>query len=108
MSLPYQLQPCWYISTTHSNCPTCSTDRSLPCYPDRVGVLVCLQDQLAPAVAGAFPDAAHFVLSAQQLIASSITPVCSLSLRGVLVYGAALHAFDALANLIEAGVDAGA
>jgi hypothetical protein len=70
-------------------------------------VATALQDQLGPAVAGAFPDAAQFVLSAQQLMASSITPEVAASLRSVLVYGAGLHAFDALATLIEAGVDAG-
>lgn len=70
-------------------------------------VVTALQDQLGPAVAGAFPDAAQFVLSAQQLMASSITPDVAASLRSVLVYGAGLHAFDTLATLIEAGVDAG-
>lgn len=70
-------------------------------------VVTSLQDQLGPAVAGAFPDAAQFLLSAQQLMASSITPDVAASLRSVLVYGAGLHAFDALATLIEAGVDAG-
>lgn len=79
----------------------------MACNSDDECVLALLQDQLGPAVAGAFPDAAHFVLSAKQLMASSITPVCSSSLRSVLVYGADLHAFDALATLIEAGVDAG-
>jgi hypothetical protein len=66
-----------------------------------------VQDQLSPAVAGAFPDAAQFVLSVQQLMASSITPEVAASLRSVLVYGADLHAFDALTTLIEAGVNAG-
>jgi hypothetical protein len=66
-----------------------------------------IQDQLSPAVAGAFPDAAQFVLSAQQLTASSITPEVAASLRSVLVYGADLHAFDALTTLIQAGVNAG-
>lgn len=66
-----------------------------------------MQDQLAPAVAAAFPDAAQFVLSAQQLLASSITPDLAAGLRSVLVYGAGLQAFDALSALIQAGVDAG-
>lgn len=58
-------------------------------------------------MAGAFPDAAQFVLSAEQLAASNITPDLAAGLRSVLVYGADLHAFDVLATLIAAGVDAG-
>lgn len=58
-------------------------------------------------MAGAFPDAAQFVLSAQQLVASNITPELASSLHSVLVYGADLHAFDVLATLIGAGVNAG-
>lgn len=58
-------------------------------------------------MAGAFPDAAQFVLSAQQLMSSSITPELAAGLRSVLVYGADLQAFDVLATLIGAGVDAG-
>lgn len=58
-------------------------------------------------MAGAFPDVAHFVLSAQQLLASSITPQVADTLRSVLVYGADLHAFDVLGTLISAGVNAG-
>lgn len=66
-----------------------------------------MQDQLGPAVAGAFPDAAQFVLSAQQLLASSITPELADSLQSVLVYGADLQALDVLTSLISAGVNAG-
>jgi hypothetical protein len=58
-------------------------------------------------VAGAFPEAAQFVLSAQQLMSSSITPELAAGLRSVLVYGADLQAFDVLATLIGTGVDAG-
>lgn len=67
-----------------------------------------MQDPLSPAVAGAFPDAAHFVMSTQQLLASSITAELAPTLRSVLVYGAGLHAYDVLQKLIKAGVDSGA
>ena len=66
-----------------------------------------LQEQLGPAVAAAFPEAAQFVLSAEQLLASSITPDLAASLHSVLVYGADLHALDVLSSIIHAGVKAG-
>jgi hypothetical protein len=95
-----QAMPC------KGRCYTCavvSGDRS-----HRTSAVCHAQDQLGPAVAGAFPDASQFVLSAQQLVASNITPELAASLHSVLVYGADLHAFDVLTTLIGAGVNAGA
>jgi hypothetical protein len=66
-----------------------------------------MQDQLSPALVAAFPEAAHFVLSAQQLACSSIARDVAETLSSVLVYGGDLAALEALAALTGAGVNPG-
>lgn len=66
-----------------------------------------LQDQLAPALVSAFPDAAHFVLTAQQVAGGNIAPEVAAALQSVLVYGADLQALEVLTALTEAGVNPG-
>ena len=70
-------------------------------------IMCALQDQLVAAIAGACPEAAHFVLSSQQLVNGNISPEAAAGLSSVLLYGADLQAFDVVTALTDAGVSAG-
>lgn len=69
---------------------------------------LCLQDQLAPAITAAWPDAAPWVAGSQQLLAAGPVPADAASRLGaVLLYGADLAALEVAAALTDAGVPPG-